>query len=211
VTSHRGGRDDAVLATWAKEHLVYEVDTMIYALEGLEKQQTGRPANVAIAAFAVSARCLRDFLWNKPNPNYDNDALACYFSDEWNGRRGAIPANLAEVDERGRFGKEIFHLTYDRISGADPLKRWPCGQIAVEIGNALKLFANLARPASLHDETRERLKLVAVPGVDDDGNSVDLVGRLSLTSLAGITGATTMATAQYDGGTINPRNLDIGG
>jgi hypothetical protein len=204
-------KDDAGLAEWAKEHLVYEVDTMIYALERLEGESTGRPANVAIAAFGTSARCLRDFLWGKPNPRFDNDAFAFHFSDEWKGRRGGVPPNLAEVDDRGRFGKEIFHLTYDRISGVNPRKEWPCGHIAVEIGQALKLFAELARSDSLDDETRERLKLVAVPGADEDSNSVDLVGRLSLTSLAEVTGATTMTPAQHHGGTINPRNLNIGG
>lgn len=75
-------KDDAGLAEWAKEHLAYEVDTMIYALERLEREPTGRPANVAIAAFAASARCLRDFLWNKPSDKHENDAFACHFSDE---------------------------------------------------------------------------------------------------------------------------------
>lgn len=204
-------KDDAALAEWAKEHLVYEVDTMIYALERLEGEPTGRPANVAIAAFAASARCLRDFLWGKPNPRYDNDAFAFHFSDEWKGRRGGVPPNLAEVDDRGRFGKEIFHLTYDRISGADPSKEWPCGRIAVEIGQALNLFAQLARPGTLDDSTRHRLRLVAVEVRGDNGSPVDAIGRLTLSSLVGTTGATTMIPDQCRGGTINPRNLDIGG
>jgi|GEM_PF-3332830 len=204
-------KDDAGLAEWAKEHLVYEVDTMIYALERLEGESTGRPANVAIAAFGTSARCLRDFLWGKPKPRYNNDAFAFHFSDEWKGRRGGVPPNLSEVDDRGRFGKEIFHLTYDRISGVDPSKEWPCGRIAVEIGQALNLFAKLARPAALDDSTRHRLRLVAVEVRGDDGSPVDAIGRLTLSSFEGITGATTMIPDQYRGGTINPRNLDIGG
>lgn len=204
-------KDDAGLAEWAKEHLAYEVDTMIYALERLESEPTGRPANVAIAGFATSARCLRDFLWGKPNSRYDNDAFASHFSEEWSGRRGAIPPNLAAIDDRGRFGKEIFHLTYDRISGVDPGKEWPCGRIAVEIGKALNLFAQLARPTALDDSTRRRLRLVAVGVRSDDGTPVDAIGRLTLIDLQGVTGATTMLPDQHRGMTINPMNLDIGG
>ena len=84
--------------------------------------------------------------WCKPKPKYDNDAFASDFSDEWNGRRGAIPPNLAEVKGRNRFGEEVFHLTYNRISGSDEEKVWLCGEMAMEIATALKLFAELRDP-----------------------------------------------------------------
>jgi hypothetical protein len=203
--------DEEGLAEWAHEHLIYEVDTMLYALESLRRQKTGRPANVAIAAFATSARCLRDFLWNRPQRKYRNDALACHFSDDWNGRRGPIPPNLAEVDDRGRFGQEVFHLTWNRISGADPCKSWPCGKIALEIGQALDLFAGLAREDALDDWTRRRLKLVAVQRVDDNGTTIDVIGTLGLSNLVEVTAATTMVPPQLHGSTINPASVDIGG
>jgi hypothetical protein len=38
----------------------------------------------------------------KPNPAYDDDAFASDFSEEWNGRRNAVPEHLAEVKDRRR-------------------------------------------------------------------------------------------------------------
>lgn len=195
---------------WAKEHLVYEVDTMVYALERLAEEPEGMGANVALESFAVHARCLFEFLWCKPNPNYDNDAFASDFGDEWNGRRDAIPPYLAEVKDRNRFGEEVFHLTYNRISGSDQEKVWLCGEMAMEIANALKLFAELARPAALDSDTRTRVASVAVRVRGDDGDLTDHILRLSHRHLAAVAGATTMDPSQYKGGTINVRNLEVG-
>ena len=71
--------------------------------------------------------------------------------------RGPVPPHLADADDRNRFGKEVFHLTLDRISGVDKRKVWPCGEIAIEIAGALALFAKLARPTALDDETRQEM------------------------------------------------------
>lgn len=206
----RGERTDGQLAAWAKEHLVYEVDTMVFALEQLAEEPEGMAANVALESFAVHARCLFEFLWCKPNPKYDNDAFASDFSDEWNGRRGAIPPNLAEVKGRNRFGEEVFHLTYNRISGSDEEKVWLCGEMAMEIASALKLFAELARPDALDEPTRLRLGSVAVEGRGDDGQPTDQILRLDYRSLAAVTGATSMDPSQFRNGTINVRNLEVG-
>jgi hypothetical protein len=207
----RGERDDATLATWAKEHLVYEVDMMVFALERLEGEvPETRGANLALESFAVHARCLFEFLWCKPNPNYDNDAFASDFSDEWNGRRDAIPQYLAEVKDRRRFGQEVFHLTFNRISGSGDDKVWLCGQMAMEISNALKLFTELARPVALDDDTRARLGSVAVKVEGADGSLTDEILRLSHRKLAAVAGATTMDPSQFKGGTINPLNLEGG-
>jgi hypothetical protein len=82
VTS-RGDRDDQALTAWAKEHLVYEVDMLVFALERLaEEQPESRGANLALESFAVHARCLFEFLWCKAKPKWDDDAFASDFSDE---------------------------------------------------------------------------------------------------------------------------------
>lgn len=206
----RGECTDDQLAAWAKEHLVYEVDTMVFALEQLAEEPEGTGANVALESFAVHARCLFEFLWCKPNPKYDNDAFASDFSDEWSGRRGAIPPNLAEVKGRNRFGEEVFHLTYNRISGSDEEKVWLCGEMAMEIASALKLFAELARPDALDEPTRSRLGSVAVEGRGDDGQPTDQILRLAYRNLAAVTGATSMDPSQFRNGTINVRNLEVG-
>jgi hypothetical protein len=41
ATVPRGERPDNQLATWAQEHLVYEVDTMVFALEQLTEEPKG--------------------------------------------------------------------------------------------------------------------------------------------------------------------------
>jgi hypothetical protein len=183
---------------------------MVFALEQLAVEPEGTSANIALESFAVHARCLFDFLWGKPNAKYDNDAFASEFSDEWNGRRGAVPLHLGEVRDRNRFGQEIFHLTYNRISGSDEGKVWLCGEMAMEIASALKLFADLARPDALDEATRARLKSVAVRAQDEDGEVTDQILRLDYRNLAAVTGATSMDPSQFKGGTINVRNLEVG-
>jgi hypothetical protein len=207
----RAERTDGQLAAWAKEHLVYEVDMMVFALERLEGEvPETRGANLALESFAVHARCLFEFLWCKPNANYDNDAFASDFSEQWNGRRGAIPQYLAEVKDRRRFGQEIFHLTFNRISSSEDDKVWLCGQMAMEIADALELFAKLARPVAVDDNTRARLGSVAVKVEGADGSPTDEILRLSHRNLAAAAGATTMDPRQFKGGTINPLNIEGG-
>jgi hypothetical protein len=207
----RGERSDDQLAEWAAEHLIYEVDMLVFALERLTQVQPETlDANLALESFAVHARCLFDFLWGRPNPTYDDDAFASDFSDQWNGRRDAVPGHLAEVKDRRRFGQEIFHLTFNRLSGSDEGKIWLCGQMGLEIATALKLFSVLARDGSLQDRTRARLGSVAISVEGDDGQSDEEFVRLNHLNLSALTGATTMDARQFKGGTINVRDLEVG-
>jgi hypothetical protein len=207
----RGQRTDDQLAMWADEHLVYEVDMLVFALERLtEVHQETLDANLALESFAVHARCLFDFLWGKPNPAYDDDAFASDFSEDWNGRRNAIPEHLAEVRDRRRFGQEIFHLTFNRISGSDDNKLWLCGQMGLEIATALALFSKLARPSALDRRTRSRLSLVAVEVEGEDGTVSNEFVALGNESLVGLGGATSLDASRIMGGTINVRDLEHG-
>lgn len=196
---------DIELSAWAREHLVYEVDMLVFATESLVDDPGGMEGNVLLEAFAVHARCLFDFLWGKGNANHDDDAYAFHFSDEWNGRRGAIPPNLLKIKDDNRFGREVMHLTYKRIDGSGDAKVWPCGKVLLEIATALKLFAELAREGALDDETRDRLKSLMVEADDTS----DLIATLPNGALAA-TGATAMVPGQFHGGTINVRNLEVG-
>lgn len=193
---------DTELSEWAKEHLVYEVDMLLFATESLIDEPGGMDGNVLLEAFAVHARCLFDFLWGKGNENYDDDAYAFHFSDKWNGRRGAIPPNLLKIKDDKRFGREVMHLTYERIGGSGDAKVWPCGKVLLEIATALQLFAELAREEALDDETRDRLKSLMVEADDTS----DLIATLPNGALAA-TGATTMVPGQFHSGTINVRNV----
>lgn len=184
---------------------------MVFALEQLAvAQPESIEANLALESFAVHARCLFEFLWCKPNPKWDNDAFASDFSDRWNGLRGAIPQHLAEVRDRKRFGQEVFHLTYNRISGSDEQKIWLCGEMAMEIAKALNLLSELARPKSLSEITRTRLGSVAVRVRRDDGSWADEILMLSHTNLAAVVGVTSMDPQQFKGGTMDVRNIEVG-
>jgi hypothetical protein len=204
-------RNDDKLAEWADEHLVYEVDMLVFSLERLtEVQPETLDANLALESFAVHARCLFDFLWGKPNKKYDNDAFASDFSQRWNERRGAIPKALAEVRDRKRFGQEIFHLTFNRISGSDEGKIWLCGQMGLEIASALKKFADLARSEALDDRTRSRLRGMVADVEGEEGEVAKEFVALGDASLLGLTGATSLNASHLRMGTINVRNLEIG-
>jgi hypothetical protein len=209
--TERGQRDDATLAAWAEEHLVYEVDQLVYALERLaDEEPESRAANLALESFAVHARCLFEFLWFKPKEQYEDDAFASDFSAEWNERRNAIPPHLAEVKDRRRFGQEVFHLTYERMAVFDDEKVWLCGEMAMEIAAALKLFAALARDDALDDDTRALLGSVTIKVKGNDGRVAEEILRLDYRTVAAFSGATTMAASEITGGTINVANLARG-
>ncbi len=200
------GMTDQAKAAWAKEHLLYEVQTMLGALTALEGKPRGMEMNIALESFAVHARNLLEFLWYKPNPRYGNDAFASDFSDEWNGRRGSRPPRLKEVDDGCRFGKEIFHLTYDRIGGDDERKRWLCSEMAIELAVALDRFATIARPTAIDEETRGMLRalLVKIPGANDPTDRLVRAGAGSSVASAQATG---MVPTQVTGGTVNTRSF----
>lgn len=107
-----------------------------------------------------------------------------------------VPA--AQAQPRNRFGQGVFHLTFERISGSDEQKIWLCGAMAMEITKALKLFAEVARPTALAENTCTRLGSAAVKARGDNRN------------LATVVGATSIDPSQLEGATINVRNIEVG-
>lgn len=49
------------------------------------------------------------------------------------------------------------HLTYDRVDGLGEEKRWPCGQVLLEITVALRGLATISLAGRLSDQAREAL------------------------------------------------------
>jgi len=82
--------------------------------------------------------------------------------------------------------------------------------MAMGITKALKLFAEVARPTALDENTRARLGSVAVKVRGDDGGLVDEIVMLSHRNLATVVGATSMDPSQFKGATINVRNIEVG-
>jgi hypothetical protein len=153
---------DDQLKRWAREHLVYEGRMLSFtAVRLLEREGISRDpeSNALLEAFAVHVRCLRDFLWGQRR-NQPMDAFADDFCDGgvWERKRGPEPAALDEIGDRNRAGREVVHLTYHRLSIDAEKKDWDCGEIYVEIVDALAVLAEFAVPTRMDDETRIALQ-----------------------------------------------------
>jgi hypothetical protein len=201
------------LREWAEEHLMYEVSTLVYATAELGNTPEQRSAreNTLLESFAVHTRCLNDFLWHDRRDRKPRDAFAADFCSpgDWERVRDDLPqAALNDVRERRRFGREIMHLTYDRINGDGEDKRWPCGAVVLEVAGALREFATRSLADRLDPESRETLLGLREALEPDSGSPLpDL--RIGF-----ITGATGMDARQFrnvTGGTINFREIRAGG
>jgi len=152
------GLSDAVL---------YELQMLFGTAQVLRDEVQGQtqgtlswPQKMAcIEAFAIHARLLEAFLWDKPNKHHPDDALAIdFFRDgEWEAIRERV--QRSELDElRKRAGHEIAHLSYKRISKAEEARRWKFDVIAGVIGNAFRLFLENIDPDLLCDGFEDRLR-----------------------------------------------------
>ena len=198
---------------WADEHLMYEVTTLLYAtveLGNLPGEPSGQE-NVLLESFAVHARCLDHFLW-RGRSDKKRDAFASDFCapGDWERSRDGLKRDALEKIEKGRrFGREVMHLTYDRIDGAGDKKKWPCGKATLEIAFALERFAPTALPDRLTDETRAflgGLRALLEPTKTPDLLPERHIGR--------IVGATAMDPANFravTGGTTLFTDIESGG
>jgi hypothetical protein len=189
---------DADLASWAREHLVYEAKMLAYTAVELAKRRDlprNQESNVFLEAFAIHTRCLRDFLWGERR-RYPMDAFASDFCSpgNWEQVRGDVPPALREIDDRDRLGREVVHLSYERGAVPAEIKDWPVSEIVREIVEALDEFAFEALPERLDEQT-----------------------RLALTDLASSpppgVGPVSVATAiqvPYGGGTIDFPDFHVG-
>lgn len=55
-------------------------------------------------------------------------------------------------------GRELAHLSYQRTSIDSADKSWDCGEIYAEITHGLGVFAEIAAPSRVDDDTRAALK-----------------------------------------------------
>jgi hypothetical protein len=201
------------LREWAKEHLMYEVSTLVYATVELSNTPEQRSAreNTLLESFAVHARCLNDFLWHDRSDRKPRDAFAADFCapGDWERVRDDLPQTaLEDVRARRRFGREIMHLTYDRIDGDGEDKKWPCGVVVLEVAAALREFASRSLADRLDTESRDSLLGLRQTLEPESGSP------LADLHIGFITGATGMDARQFrdvTGGTINFREIQAGG
>src|SRR5688572_13729148 len=76
--------------------------------------------NALLESFTIHIRALLAFLYD--DQPHRNDVIADDFVSDWSSQRPPMPKALEKAHRR--VGKEIAHLTYDRLSLTQEAKRW---------------------------------------------------------------------------------------
>lgn len=152
------GVSDAIL--YELQMLFGSAQTLRDEIQGPTQGTLPWPQKMAcIEAFAIHARVLEAFLWDKPSKHHPDDALAIDFfaEGEWEAIRNRVQRSALD-EVRDRAGHEVAHLSYKRVDKADDARRWKFDVIAGVIGNAFRLFLENVTPALLCDGFEERLR-----------------------------------------------------
>ncbi len=109
-------------------HLHYEFWMLGEALNLQLNARDQRDINVAIESFSIHARVLVDFLFM--SSGRETDVLAVDYLDDRESWLQFIDDKKCTCDYvRFRTGKEIAHLTIDRLNIAPEAKKWDCVDI----------------------------------------------------------------------------------
>jgi hypothetical protein len=127
------------LRRFAEEHLLYEAG-MLYEVTGklMNRHHEDDPVveNTLLESFGVHNRNLIDFLWLE-RPIKHTDAIARDWIEDWEAPR--MSERLARVKER--VGKEMVHLSYNRLDVPRDEKGWTVLGIGPEVIGAFGKFA----------------------------------------------------------------------
>lgn len=142
----RSARRASELAA-ASEHLHYEFAMLVGTARGLASAVAGDSVlnNALLESFTLHARALLAFLY-ADRPRAD-DVMAEDFVADWVSNRPTEPAALAQI--QFRVGKEIAHLTYERLSVTDEAKHWQFVEVAETMSRVMTAFVLLAPDSSL--------------------------------------------------------------
>jgi hypothetical protein len=131
------------------EHLLYDVQLFFHEGRALTRTRLALTPSLSwelemalVESFALHARSLVDFFF-KDKGRRDDAFAAHYFEPgEWAALRPLQGPWIHEVKhpDLDRFGKEIAHLNYHRVTLAERAKGWPVVQIAGAIGEVLLIF-----------------------------------------------------------------------
>ncbi len=106
--------------------------------------------NAILKSFAVHVRGLIFFLFPE-NPKPD-DVLATHFVSDpaaFEAARGLKSEILKKAQSRA--GKEVAHLTYERLKVTAETKPWPFVEIATEVNRVMKIFLQHADQSKLSE------------------------------------------------------------
>ena len=109
--------------------------------------------NCIVESFGIHARCLRDFFFKSDGK--EGDMFAVDFIDnrsDWFKYIGGKQNVLNGVNSR--VGKELAHLTYDRVGKTDEEKQWPKSDMAAEINKLAQDFFNMVPDNRLCDDAK---------------------------------------------------------
>lgn len=101
------------LRRFAEAHLLYEAGMLYDVTSGLMNRHHKDDLiveNALLESFGVHSRNLIDFLW-LDEPMKHTDAIASDYVDDW--KAPAMSERLSKV--KGRVGKEMVHLSYNRL------------------------------------------------------------------------------------------------
>jgi hypothetical protein len=189
--------DPGELASYAEEHLVYEVRMFFAAASGLvadEKRRRSADATTTstpslqlsarvepwfarmarIEAVVLHFRNLVAFLFPDKHAVWRNDVSAHHFIrgpdpfQTWRGVRGPLSAPLDAA--RTRASRELAHLTTERHAGVPPAKSWPAAQLASDVAALLDAFLGAAardRVGSAAEVISSELMNWRVEGADE--------------------------------------------
>lgn len=127
------------LHRFAEEHLLYEA-AMLYMVTGKlmnrHHEDDAVLRNALLESFGIHNRNLIDFLW-LDRPMKDTDAVARDWIEGWEAPK--MSERLTNVKDR--VGKEMVHLSYNRLDVAEDQKGWTVLGIGPEVIGAFVKFA----------------------------------------------------------------------
>ncbi len=157
----RKRRSDEDLRKISK-HLIHELRMLQQTCAMARKEDNAIKKNAYLSSFAIHARNLLDFFYPPAGPKAwprPDDVIAEDFFDsplEWRDKRVSKSNTLQAVNRR--VGKEVAHLTYERLLTMSKGKPWPNSTIANEMRVIFLDFRNRAPASRLGDAVSKFFK-----------------------------------------------------
>jgi hypothetical protein len=149
------------------EAVLYELQMLFGAAQALRDDIQGAEQGAmswsqrmaCLESFAIHARVLEAFQWDRPRKAYPDDALAIDFFNDgiWESIRERVQRSALD-DLRGRAGHEIAHLSYKRVGKPEAARQWKFDVIAGVIGNGFRLFLENVTSDLLCEGFEDRLR-----------------------------------------------------
>lgn len=143
-------------------HLIHELRMLQQTCELAQMEDDGIKKNAYLSSFAIHARNLLDFFYSPTGPKTwprPDDVIAEDFFDtvsDWRTGRPVKSNTLQEVSRR--VGKEVAHLTYERLLTMSKGKPWANSTIANEMRATFLNFRDMVPSSRLGDAVSKFFK-----------------------------------------------------